>query len=822
MLDSIDQDQGINILIVDDDPDDLERTKLFLEKESKKFNINTDYSPKSALQNFDEYDIIVSDYQMPGMDGLEFLEVVREERDDDIPFIIFTGKGQEEVAMEALNLGADRYLQKGGSTKSQYGVLAEAILQEVKHVRDLREKEKVEAELSSLVKGSDDPIYIVDENCKIVFANQAKLEKTGMSLKEINGSKFRESHPKKDPRTFKKKVRKALETGKPQRQEIKHEKTEKYYYRTISPIKNHRTGEVDKVSVISKDITKRKTQEKKMKEIKERFRKLFENVPEYCYMVSPEGEIIEINESALDTLGYRREEIKGKPLLSTLYAPYSKEKARKLFDEWEKGKEIKDEELEILTKNGEKRTVLLSAVHVKDGQGEVRYSVSTQRDITERKKAEKEAKRKQAKYRSLFENSPVGIWEEDFSELKNYLDKLKRDKNDLKSYFEENPEEVQKCLNMIELIDVNEYALEFYNANTKEELINNFEQIFTSKSIKIFKEELLAIANDKNYYKSEIETKTLDGKKKYILFELRVPEKYQDDYSKVYVTNIDIFERKEMEKVLRDVRARMSTLLSTIPSYVYLKDEDLNFVTANESLCNMLGVSKEEIEGKDDYDFFPEEYAEEYQSDDRKVVETGEPVTNRIEKLPKDNGDLRWMLTNKSPIKDDEGNVIGLVGQTMDITKRIKSEERKEFLYSLLRHDVKNKALVIRDYVNLIQKRDPLEKKGVLNKMGTAIENQLNIIDKVSDLEKLEEKEELKTINATKLLKNVMKEKQDQASEKGIQIINNSPKESWKVKGGELLKELFDNLISNSIKHSNGNKIRIKGKEKDSKIYYRR
>ncbi|KXA99151.1 hypothetical protein AKJ40_03825, partial [candidate division MSBL1 archaeon SCGC-AAA259M10] len=398
-------------LLVDDEVDILEQAKIFLQKEVEELNVETVASAEKGLERLkeDEFDAIVSDYQMPAMDGLEFLETVRKEKKSNIPFIIFTGKGREEVAMEALNLGADRYLQKGGNPRSQYGVLAQAIVQEVKHSKIEFEKAKVEAELSSLVKGSNDPIYIVDENCRIVFANQAELEKTGMSFEEIIGSKFRESHPEKDARAFEKKVRKTFDTGNSQRQEVKHEETGRYYDRTLSPIKNPRTGKVDRIAVISKDVTERKQREKELRESEARFRRFFENEPEYCYMVSPKGKIIDVNESALDTLGYRKEEIKGKPLLSTVYAPSSQEKARKLFEEWKKGKEIKGEELQIITKEREKRTVLLSAASVKDGEGNVRYSVSIQRDITERKEREKELRKSEEKYRELFESTNVGI-----------------------------------------------------------------------------------------------------------------------------------------------------------------------------------------------------------------------------------------------------------------------------------------------------------------------------------------------------------------------------------------------------------------------------
>lgn len=97
----------MDVLCVDDEPDILEQAKIFLEKEVDGLDVETATSAGEALNLLEEkdFDAVVSDYRMPEMDGLEFLEVVREERDSDIPFTIFTGKGREEVAMEALNLG---------------------------------------------------------------------------------------------------------------------------------------------------------------------------------------------------------------------------------------------------------------------------------------------------------------------------------------------------------------------------------------------------------------------------------------------------------------------------------------------------------------------------------------------------------------------------------------------------------------------------------------------------------------------------------------------------------------------------------------------
>ncbi len=96
--------------------------------------MTTETSAKAALETFehDNFDVIVSDYQMPNMDGIGFLEQVRA-KDQDVPFILFTGRGREEVAINALNIGADFYIKKGGDSESLFAVLASTIRQAVKN-----------------------------------------------------------------------------------------------------------------------------------------------------------------------------------------------------------------------------------------------------------------------------------------------------------------------------------------------------------------------------------------------------------------------------------------------------------------------------------------------------------------------------------------------------------------------------------------------------------------------------------------------------------------------------------------------------------------
>ena len=117
----------ISVLYVDDEPGFLEIGKLFLEQGSE-FSVDTAISAPEALDTLQtrKYEAILSDYAMPEMNGIAFLKALRESNNN-LPFILFTGRGREEVVIEALNNGADFYIQKGGDPTAQFADLANKI-----------------------------------------------------------------------------------------------------------------------------------------------------------------------------------------------------------------------------------------------------------------------------------------------------------------------------------------------------------------------------------------------------------------------------------------------------------------------------------------------------------------------------------------------------------------------------------------------------------------------------------------------------------------------------------------------------------------------
>ena len=179
----------IRVLHVDDDPDLADITASFLEREDSRIAVETAADAREGLSYLDDpdaaVDCVVSDHDMPGPNGIEFLESVRD-RDPDLPFVLYTGKGSESVASEAVSAGVTDYLQKGGGTE-QYEILANRVVDAVEKCRIEREAEQTQTHLRAISDHSMDGIITVDADNRIQFANPAVERLFGYEPAELEG-----------------------------------------------------------------------------------------------------------------------------------------------------------------------------------------------------------------------------------------------------------------------------------------------------------------------------------------------------------------------------------------------------------------------------------------------------------------------------------------------------------------------------------------------------------------------------------------------------------------------------------------------------------
>lgn len=426
----------ISVLLVDDEPALLDITQIFLEKDGK-MSVTLSESAKDALALLGErsFDIIISDYEMPLMNGIEFLKAVKAQ-DLDIPFIIFTGRGREHVAIEALNLGASFYLQKGGDPKAQFAELRNMIMQAVQRKKAEGEVLLNQARLQTMIdlhqmSGSDEHelcMYAMEKAIDLTGSTQGYIaflneEETRLSMYAWSRSAAEVCQIRDTP--FEYQVEKTGLWGEPVRQRRPIITND---YRAPNPAKRgYPEGHVrisrhmgvpviddgrivmlaglgNKASEYTDDdirqvthlmgglwqILKRKRTEAELVESEKRFRSYFELPLVGIAILSPDYHWIMANQKLCQMLGYSMDELKA--LRWTDLTP--KEDLEKELSEYQKllagEKESHTLEKRYVRKDGQIINVELSTIPVMRENGGVEYFVALIQDISSLKQTKEE------------------------------------------------------------------------------------------------------------------------------------------------------------------------------------------------------------------------------------------------------------------------------------------------------------------------------------------------------------------------------------------------------------------------------------------------
>lgn len=276
----------------------------------------------------------------------------------------------------------------------------------------------------------------------------------------------------------------------------------------------------------------------------------------------------------------------------------------------------------------------------------------------------------------------------------------------------------------------------------------------------------------------------------------------------------DITERKEAEKELKQYAEGVNAADDSI----YMIDRDHRYVLANDEHLSRLvedgrisRKKEDELVGRKYREVHPESDSKSLEEKVTKVMETGEPLKVEHEFSSVD----RWSSRTYSPVKDPEtGEVEVVVVVSKDITERKKAEEREEFLHSLLRHDVRNKAQIVAGYLELLKDTAlSKEQEELVIKALKATEEGSDLIEKVRTLRNVKTKKDVKEVEAEPFLEEAIDQNRGRASEKGIDIECEDCE--CRVMGGFLLEELFSNLLENAIVHSDCDEIRVSSEETD-------
>ncbi|MEN6611020.1 MAG: PAS domain S-box protein [Methanoregulaceae archaeon] len=393
----------ITILYVDDEGALLTIVKTFLEL-SGQFQVDISISVSDALEklNRQSYDAIISDYDMPEMDGIEFLNYIRA-RFGELPFILFTGKGREEVVINALNRGADFYLQKGGEPKSQFAELEHKIKQAVERNWVKEELRKSEQRYRNVVEDQTEFICRFTPDGTHIFVNEAYCRYFGKKREDIIGRRFIPEIPNEDLAAVREHFS-SITRDQPVAT-IEHRiilsdgqvRWQRWSDRAIFDM----SGLLTEYQSVGRDITDRKQSEALLRASEARYRSLFERVPVGLYRMAPDGEILDANPALVALLGYP-----DRASLATVKMPdlYVDPEARR---EWHAsiGRDGKtcDFEVRFCKYDGTIIWVQGTCTAILDDRGQILNYKGSLEDITKRKLAEDELRRRNEELHAAYE-----------------------------------------------------------------------------------------------------------------------------------------------------------------------------------------------------------------------------------------------------------------------------------------------------------------------------------------------------------------------------------------------------------------------------------
>jgi diguanylate cyclase (GGDEF)-like protein/PAS domain S-box-containing protein len=292
------------------------------------------------------------------------------------------------------------------------------------------------------------------------------------------------------------------------------------------------------------DLEQIEQQSRDLSRSEKRFRALIENDSDVILLLNDAGVILFTSPSSSRITGYTGEENAGRNLFELIH-PDDLQSARDLFARLlQEHTAINITDLRSRHKDGSWRRMEGIATNLLH-EADVQAIVFNYRDITERKLAEVALQDSEKRYRSLFENSPVSLWEEDFSAIKRHLDDLRKlGVTDFPAYFESHPEILAEYAKEVRILDVNNATLKLYEANSKTEILKNLDQIFKDESYEVFQEELEHIAQGKHEFEWEGVDLTLTGKELAVSLHWSVAPGYEESLARVIVSVTDITVRK--------------------------------------------------------------------------------------------------------------------------------------------------------------------------------------------------------------------------------------------------------------------------------------
>ncbi len=482
---------------------------------------------------------------------------------------------------------------------------------------------------------------------------------------------------------------------------VRYKTKEVRYIRAYGRVESDSTGKPVKMYGAAQDITEYKFQEVELIQSEEQYRSLVERTPDLVTKVDTEGRIVFVNHAAQNIYGIPPEECLGRSAFAFIH-PEDREVTVASFNGWLRCPDnVLIYENRIISIDGQRtHHMTWMILPERDESGSVIGFAGTARDITARKQVEKEREQ----FFSFFQTSADLMC---IADPHGFFLKINPAFKETLGYSED------------ELLS--KPILEFVHPDDRQATLDEIARQLQRGMTESFQNRYLC----KN------------GSLKWFSWRVNVNK----DEGIVYATARDITEWKKVDEALRSSRNLLQTILENVPTHVFWKDTESNYLGSNTNFARAAGFSRpEDLLGKDDFQMCWHEQAELYRADDKRVMASGEPVIGIEEPQTAPDGQTLCIRTSKVPLHDVEGKVFGMLGIFDEITEHKIIEEERERLLSQLEqktaeqerfiytvsHDLKSPLITISGFCDLA-------KRGYVSGDQVQLNNSLDIISNAAD-----------------------------------------------------------------------------------------
>ncbi|HEX7534251.1 MAG TPA: PAS domain S-box protein, partial [Syntrophales bacterium] len=528
----------------------------------------------------------------------------------------------------------------------------------------LQESEEKYRSLASTI----DLMYLVDKDCRYLFMNEGHLSRFGIPLDKMEGRFYNEFHSEADSKEFSDIVRRVFETGQAVQHEHRSGRDDRYFLRTLSPVKDS-DGRTTAVTVVSKDITVRTRVEEALRESERRLTDIIDFLPDATLAIDLTGKVIAWNHAIEEMTGVKAADILGKgdyeyalpfygirrPILADLVLKPDKKIERSYYSILEKNKDLLIIETWVPFLKWKKAFLWAKASPLYNSKGDIVGAIESIRDITERKEAEKMLQESEEKYRSLASSI----------DLMYLVDKDCR-------YLFMNEGLLSRFGLSLSDVEGKSYD-DFHSQEDAREFTDIISRIF--KMGQAVQHEHRSERDDKYFLRSLSPVKDAEGRT-----------------IAVTVVSKDITKRKRAEEALRESERRLSDIIDFLPDATLAINRKGNVLAWNRAIEEMTGVKAIDMVGRGDFEYAlpfygvrrpilidlvlkPDKkiersyYSVFKKEEDHLIVETWVPAL-------KDKRAFLW--AKASPLYDSKGRIVGAIESIRDITVRKQAEETLE------------------------------------------------------------------------------------------------------------------------------------------------